>query len=109
MDSDVKDILNKLQINQEDISKTMNEINITLARQEESLRLHVYRTNLLESSVSLLRDEFKMKEEAVAAQLKPIQTHIDMIGGVIKFITIAATVLAAVGGLAGLGKFLKMF
>lgn len=72
-DSTVQFILEKLQENQEKIVTAIQEINLTLARQEESLRLHIYRTGLAEESIKMLRTEAEKRELEVQKQLDQLK------------------------------------
>lgn len=73
----LKDFLEK-QDNQ------LEEIRITLVKQEQNLKSHMRRTRLLEENVALLRREFN-----------PIKTHVAVVNGITKaffgFLTIVGT------------------
>lgn len=71
------EILGKIQ---EDIS----EIRQILARQEESLKLHIYRTELAEENINLLRK-----------QVEPVKKHVDFINNLGKIVLVAAALATA--------------
>jgi len=96
-ESTVKFILEKLQDNQEKIVTSIQGIELTLARQEESLRLHIYRTGLAEESIKMLRSEMASKDENLQKQIEPIQTHITMVQGSMKTFKLIASVVAFIG------------
>jgi len=54
------------------ITEKISEIDVTLAAQHVTLKEHMRRTELLEKS------------------LKPVQRHVDMVNGVLKFIGLLA-------------------
>ena len=57
------------------------EQQVVLAKQEENLRAHMHRSELLESQMDIIR-----------AEVIPIKSSFDMMKGVIKFITIAGII-----------------
>ena len=110
-DSTVQFILEKLQENQEKIVTAIQEINLTLARQEESLRLHIYRTGLAEESIKMLRTEAEKRELQVQKQLVPIKEDITLVKGAFKTFKVIGSVIAfigaAVGSVIGILRLLK--
>lgn len=82
MDND--DLLNKIIVKQDEMSKDISDIKLVNIRQEENLRLHMYRTELAEENLELLRKEFK-----------PVQKHVLVVNAIVK-------ILAAGAGLIGL-------
>lgn len=70
-DEFIKRMLDK----QDKITDDMGDIKITLSKQEENLRLHVYRTDLAEQNIELLRK-----------QIIPIETHVHYIQGITKLV-----------------------
>lgn len=62
----------------------MTDIKVILAKQEESLRLHIYRTDLAEKNIELLRN-----------QVKPIEDHVKYINGGLKLIGVISLVAGA--------------
>jgi len=71
-------------------SNDMNEIKCTINLQEQNLRHHVRRTNLLEENVKMLRKDFN-----------PIKMHVAVVSGVTKALL---GLLTAVGVIAGIVK-----
>jgi len=57
-----------------DLDKRVDSIDITLARQEVSLAEHIRRTNILEE------------------KLEPVEKHVTMLNGVMKFLGISALI-----------------
>lgn len=68
--SDTKLIIDMLK----DLDKRVDSIDITLARQEVSLAEHIRRTNILEE------------------KLEPVEKHVTMLNGVMKFLGISALI-----------------
>lgn len=66
----------------------VHSIDRTLVRQEQSLADHIRRTELAEESIKMLRTDFK-----------PVQKHIYMVNGILKFIgflTVVASLTVAI-------------
>lgn len=68
-----------------EIQKSINSIDITLAKQNASLEEHIRRTEILESKIT------------------PVEVHVHMVNGVLKFIG----VLALIAGFAA--SIVKIF
>ena len=66
----------------------LSSIDVTLARQEASLSEHIRRTALLEDKI------------------EPIENHVSMVSGIVRFIGIVATVAAIGEGLAVVLEYL---
>lgn len=60
------DNFEKIESKIDRLDERLDCIDKTLVRQEENLRQHMYRTELLEDSVQMLRDEFKPVKDSVA-------------------------------------------
>ena len=87
-----KDFLDKVYNKQEVISMDVNEIKVVLGKQEENLRLHMYRTELAEQNIELLRE-----------QVTPIEKHVylmhailKVVGGLVVFTTLIISILKIV-------------
>lgn len=72
------DDLKRFERKLDNISENISEINITLAAQHVSLAEHIRRTQLLEEAV------------------KPLEKHVAMVNGVMKFIGIIAILIGIV-------------
>lgn len=60
-----KEFLERFYDKQEQMANDLSDIKVLLAKQEENLKLHMYRTELAEESIKLLREE-----------LKPLEYHV---------------------------------
>lgn len=81
----------------EKLTDTIAAIQVILARQEEHLEHHIKRTDLLEESVEMLRNE-----------IKPIKSHVEFVNKLCKFFTVTVAVAASsVGIIVGLLKLLE--
>lgn len=79
--------LNAMGHSMRDQAKSLQEISIVLARQEENLKEHMRRSELNEKAVDLL-----------SSQLHPVRAHVEQMRGAGKFLlllSLAATVVAA--------------
>lgn len=86
---DETEFLNRVYDKIESVAKDQSDIKITLAKQEEQLRLHVYRTDLAEQNIEKLR-----------AEIKPAMVRITYVEGFLKVIGALAIVATAVSGIA---------
>lgn len=68
-------LLEKLYDKQDKMSEDLTEVKVILAKQEENIRIHIHRTNLLEENTEMLR-----------ASMKPLEAHVNMVGGALKFL-----------------------
>ena len=66
----------------------LDAIDKTLIKQELNLREHMKRTDALETLISTLESEFR-----------PVQRHVIMVDGVVKFLGLLAVVMSIVGGI----------
>lgn len=92
------EIIEKVHSNVQELSKEVNEVRIEQVRQGEihirntvNVEEHVRRSNALEESIAILREEFK-----------PIQTHVE----IVKFCVKVVCWLIGSGGLLYLVKAL---
>ena len=82
---DLRNIENK----QDKIAEDIYDIKIILEKQNSSLEHHIYRTQLAEENIALIRKE-----------LDPIQDHVIKIQGIYKFLTVMGSVIVAIIGAA---------
>ena len=71
----------------------IGEIKVTHAKNTAHLEEHMRRTDLLETRV-----------EQVAGSIQPIQTHVDMIKGAMKLVTIVAAIASVILGILKLWR-----
>lgn len=81
--------LNRIEDKIDKISDSIGSINITLAKQHQSLDEHMRRTELLEKIV------------------EPIEKHVTMINGFIKLVILLATVAAGSQGIISILEYLN--
>lgn len=74
----------------EQIRDELSEIKQILARQEESLKLHIYRTELAEENIGMLRDE-----------IRPIKRHVDVVNTVSKILVVLIPLVVTIYKLLG--------
>ncbi len=77
--------IDRLDSKLDTLDTRIDKIDVTLASQHGSLKEHMRRTSLLEAGV-------KDRDEALAADLKPIKAHVSLVSSI--FI-----VFAAIGGI----------
>lgn len=90
----------------EKIRDDIAEIRVILGRQEESLKLHIYRTTLAEKNLDLLRQEFHMHEDKLDKELKPINKHINLVDSAFKILGVLSILVSIVGGLLKIFRIL---
>lgn len=71
----------KLDIKIDKIQDRLTSIDVTLAAQHESLKLHIKRTNLLEQ------------------KLRPVEDHVTVVHGVLKLLGLATVLLGIIQAL----------
>lgn len=76
------DQLSKIDAKLDKLQEHLASVDVTLAKQEVSLTEHVRRSGLLEENVKMLRSDFT-----------PIQKHVIMIGGALKFLGLISALL----------------
>lgn len=88
-----KEFLERIYDKQEQIASDVGEIKVTLAKQEENLKLHIYRTELNEQNIELLRKEFHKDVEPIKTHIKYLQGIAKFVGGVALLATFVVTIL----------------
>jgi fibronectin type 3 domain-containing protein len=88
-----REFLERVYDKLEAMSKDMAEMKVSLAEQKESIKYHIYRTDLAEQNIELLRQE-----------QKPIQEHVVFVSGAMKFIGAIALIAGLAGTILGIAK-----
>ena len=89
----MKDQLDKIEEKLDKVEEKLSSIDVTLAKQAKDLEHHIYRTDLAESNIELLRTEMQPVKKHVAlmdASLKvigAIASAVTFVIGVIKLIS----------------------
>ena len=78
-------MLERLYEKVEQVAQDQSEMKVTLAGQAVQLENHVKRTQLAEENIEILRKD-----------LKPVESHVNMVNGALKFIGILASLAAIV-------------
>jgi uncharacterized membrane protein YheB (UPF0754 family) len=86
--------LEKMNEKLDAIVAKQGEMNVTLFRLTDSVEVHVKRTGLLEERVDLL-----------AGDLKPVEDHVTMVNGALKFLVYLGAVVGLVAGLLKIFEF----
>lgn len=84
----MKDILKSIEKKVDKVEERLGSIDVTLVKQEENLKEHMRRTELLENQHQLFQD-----------QLEPIKSHVDQIKGAGRLIAILGAAATVVGAL----------
>lgn len=89
----MKDELAKILKKQDEHTEDLTDIKVILTQQEANLKLHIYRTDLAEENIQLLRND-----------LKPIHKHVTVVTG---FLKIMGGFSIAVGTVIGIIKIIS--
>lgn len=83
--------LDKIEEKVDRIESKISSIDITLAKQAKDLEHHIYRTDLAESNIELLRSE-----------IEPVKKHVALVDASLKVIGAIATIATFVLGVVRL-------
>ena len=87
MSDDIKDKLNSIDRKLGKLDNRVDEIDKTLVQQHESLKMHIYRTDLAEKRI-----------EQIDAGLEPVKAHVARMDGALKFVGILGVILGIISG-----------
>jgi predicted nucleic acid-binding Zn-ribbon protein len=88
----MQDQLDKIEEKVDRIESKISNIDVTLAKQAKDLEHHIYRTELAETNIELLRSE-----------IQPVKKHVALMDASLKIIGAVASIVTFVVGL------MKMF
>ena len=83
----MKDQLDKIEEKLDKVEEKISSIDVTLAKQAKDLEHHIYRTDLAESNIELLRTE-----------MQPVKRHVALMDASLKVIGAIASVVTFVIG-----------
>ena len=81
---DTNEVLNRIITKLDKLDDRIDKVDVTLAKQHESLKEHMRRSDALES------------------QMKPVQKHVVMVEGIVKFIGLIGIIIGIASGIAAL-------
>jgi predicted nucleic acid-binding Zn-ribbon protein len=84
----MKDQLDKIEEKLDKVEEKLSSIDVTLAKQAKDLEHHIYRTDLAESNIELLRTE-----------MQPVKKHVALMDASLKVIGAIASVVTFVIGI----------
>jgi predicted nucleic acid-binding Zn-ribbon protein len=84
----MKDQLDKIEEKLDKVEEKISSIDVTLAKQAKDLEHHIYRTDLAESNIELLRTE-----------MQPVKKHVALMDASLKVIGAIASVVTFVIGI----------
>lgn len=93
---DKKDLLEIVFDKQEHIANELAEIKVITAKQEENLRHHMYRTQIAEENIELLRGE-----------MKPVQDHVRIVEASLKILGLISLIVGLITGVIEIAHFFK--
>lgn len=88
------EMIKKVYEKQEKMAEDIQDMKLILVRQEENLRIHIYRTELAEENIKLLRQ-----------QLMPIEGHVKMVNGVFKFLGVLSLIVGIAVGVINIIQY----
>lgn len=83
----MKDLLNRVITQIDKLDDKLESVDKTLIKQEENLREHMRRTEILEEQHTRLESE-----------LQPIEKHVNQVRGVFKFLSFTIPIIGAIIG-----------
>lgn len=83
----MKDQLDKIEAKVDKIEDSISNIDITLAKQSKDLEHHIFRTDLAEQNLELLR-----------AEMQPIKKHVALMDAGLKIMGVLASVVTVLVG-----------
>jgi hypothetical protein len=84
----MKTQLDKIEAKIDEVEEKLSSIDVTLAKQAKDLEHHIYRTELAETNIELLR-----------AEIQPVKKHVALMDAGLKVIGILASVATFIVGL----------
>ncbi len=81
---DIKEDLSRIESKIDEHSKILSSMDKTLALQAQQIDHHIKRTDLAEQNLELLRTDFK-----------PVQRHVEFVGGMLRLVTVLAAIAGA--------------
>ena len=87
----MKEQLAKIEEKLDKVDEKLSSIDVTLAKQAKDLEHHIFRTDLAEANIELLRNE-----------LQPVKKHVALVDAGLKIIGALASISAFILGLAKL-------
>lgn len=87
----MKELLTRVVEQLDKLDDKLDAVDKTLVKQEENLREHMRRTELLEKQHEMLQSD-------IHEELEPIKSHINQVKGISKFLAAALPLLGAAAG-----------
>lgn len=84
-------MLNRVIAQLDKLDDKLESVDKTLVKQEENLREHMRRTELLEKQHEQLQSE-------IHEELEPVKAHVNQVKGIAKFLAAAIPIIGAVAG-----------
>lgn len=81
MDEILQELLEAIKDSQKEIKEAQKEIQTDINLIKEDLRVHIYRTNLLEEDLKSQKQENSDNFKKIEEEFKPIYQHINMVKG----------------------------
>ena len=98
----MKETLDRVVVQLDKLDDKIDNVDKTLIKQEENLREHMRRTEILEEQHKLLREEQLAQNQGLKSdvhnELEPIKAHVQQVKGVLKFIVVGLPIAAAAIG-----------
>lgn len=89
----MKEILESIKEDLKEVKDSQKETQKDISHLKEDVKIHIYRTDLLEESVKLQRSENQENFRRVDEEIKPIQRHVSMVKGAAALVAFVLTVL----------------
>lgn len=99
------EVYDRLLAKQDQMCDDIGEIKVILARQEESLRHHIRRTELAEEAIQINREQLDVSLKQLEVDLLPVKKHVDLVNAGFKIISGLGVLVAIAVGIIKIIKF----
>lgn len=100
------EVYDRLLAKQDQMSDDIAEIKVILARQEESLRHHIRRTELAEEAIDINRQQLDASLKQLDIDLLPVKKHVDLVNAGFKIVSGLGVLVAIIVGIIKIIRFI---
>lgn len=90
---------NKIDRIEDKMDTNFDKMDVRLESIDKNLALHMYRTELNEQSIAILKTYIDQETVKITTKIEPIQTHVTSVITVVKFLAGALGILATIAGI----------
>lgn len=90
---------NRIHEKLDKIIEKVTTLEVTSAKQEQNINHHVYRTDLAEENIKLLRTSTEQGFQEIKEEIEPLKSLRNNVIGAIKWTTLVLTIVGAIIGI----------